>query len=97
MTVIVAAPPASRWRASSAVEVDRDELVAVQREDVAALAPLLRPEADAAAPPQPLRLLGRDHLGAEARELALEQLALPGGAGHDHALDARLARAVPTW
>ena len=58
------------------LEVDLDQLVAVQRVDVAALVPLARRELDAAAAAEPLGLLRRDDLGAEARELALEQLAL---------------------
>ena len=58
------------------LEVDLDELVAVQREHVAALLPRSRGELDPAAAAEPLRLLGGDDLGAEAGELALEQLAL---------------------
>ena len=71
------------------LEVDLDELVAVQREDVAALVPLARGELDPAAAAEPLGLLRRHDLRPEARELALEQLALPDGARDDHAVDAR--------
>jgi hypothetical protein len=74
-------------------EVDRDELVAVQREDVSALLPLPGRELDPAAAPEPLGLLRADDLGRQAGELLREEVALPGRAGDDHALDPRLGEA----
>ena len=65
-------------------EVDVDQLVAVQREQVALLAPRLRREADAPAPPQRLRLGDRDDLGAEAAERRLEGAFLAGRAADEH-------------
>ena len=59
-------------------EVDVDQLVAVQREQVALLAPRRRREADAPAPPERLRLGDRDDLGAEAAERRLEGRLLAG-------------------
>ena len=70
-------------------EVDVEQLVAVHREHVAVLGAAACGEPDPAAAAERLRLLGRDDLGAEPVELALEQLALAGGAAHDHAVDAR--------
>ena len=84
-------------RGEQRVEVDVDELVAVQREDVAAPDAAARGELDAAAATEPLGLLGGDDLGAEPAELALEELALPGGARDDHARRRRRARAGATW
>ena len=52
------------------VEVDVDQLVAVQREDVAALRALLRGELDPAAAAEPLGLLGADDLDPEPAELS---------------------------
>src|SRR5205823_2500418 len=80
---------AARVVREQGLEVDVEELVAVQREDVARLAPLLRGEADPAASPEPLRLLRYGDLRAQAVELRSEEVALAGGAADDHALDAR--------
>src|SRR5262249_54640803 len=74
-------------------EVDVDELVAVQCEDVAALAALARCEPQAAAAAEPLRLLGAHDLDSEAGELAHEEFALSHSAGDDHAGDARTREA----
>ena len=68
-TVIVAAAPPPRWCSASAREVEVDELVAVQRVDVALVAPRRRGEAQPAAAAERLRLLDGHDLGAEAREL----------------------------
>ena len=85
-TAIVAPRPRARCALEQAREVDVDQLVAVQREDVAASPRCeLRGELDAAAAPEPLRLLGGDDLGAEPAELLLEEPSLPGGAREDHA------------
>src|SRR5581483_7106422 len=65
-------------------EVDVDELVAVQRVDVPGLLPEPGCVLDPAAPAEPLGLLRGGNLGAEPLQLALEDGALPGGAGHDH-------------
>src|SRR5215208_4217464 len=70
------------------VEVDVDELVAVQRVDVPRPLPLARRELDSAAPSERLRLLRDDDLRAERRQLALEELALARRARDDHARDA---------
>src|SRR5947209_5795455 len=75
-------------------EVDGDELVAVQRVDVTALAPLARGELDPAAAAEPLWLLRDDDLGAEPRQLLLEQRPLSCGARHDHARYARTGEAT---
>ena len=65
-----------------------DQLVAVQRVDVARVLSGHGREAQAAAAPERLRLLHRRDLGAEARQLLREQPALAGGAADDDALDA---------
>src|SRR5919201_1751652 len=65
-----------------------EQLVPVQRVDVALLAALLRGKADASASPERLRLLGDRELRTAAREHALEELAAPGAAAHDHTRDA---------
>src|SRR5204863_9462473 len=74
-------------------EVDVDELVAVHRVGVAALAPLPRGELDPAAAAEPLGLLGDADLCAEAGQLALDERALAGSTGDDHPPDARVDEA----
>src|SRR5512133_1923780 len=69
-------------------KVDVDHLVAVQREDVAALSALVRREADASAAAAPRRLLRDRDLHAQAPERGRELLAGAGAAADDHALDA---------
>src|SRR6185436_8226192 len=68
-------------------EVDIEKLVAVQREDVAALPPLVRGEADAAAAAEPLGLLGDRDLHSEAKKCGCEVFPGSGSATDDHALD----------
>jgi hypothetical protein len=51
------------------------------------LAARLRSEPETAAASERLGLLDRDHVGPNARQLALEQLAGAGRASDDHALD----------
>ena len=94
-TVIVASAP-RHGAARAGREVDVDQLVAVQRVDVPGLPPLAGGEAQAAAAAEPLRLLGGDDLGAEARQLLLEERALARSAGEDHPRHARRTRR-PTW
>ena len=72
-TVIVASPPDGAVPVEQRREVDVDELVAVQRVDVAVARPRARGELDPAAAAETLRLLRRDDLGAEPRELLLEE------------------------
>ena len=81
-------------RRDQVVEVDVEELVAVHGEDRPARGALLRREADPAAAAERLRLLDRDDLDAEAREVADELLALAGRARDDQPVDARLAQAL---
>src|SRR5829696_5459815 len=70
-------------------EVELDELVAVQGEDIALLASLLRREPQPAAPAKWLGLLHGDDLRPETVELLAEKISLPRCAAHEHALDAR--------
>ena len=89
-TVTVAAAPVSRCRSSSAVEVDVDELVAVQREDVALLVPLPRRELDPAAPAERARAPRRRRSRRRARPAPPSNSApWPAAQRDDHALDAR--------
>ena len=67
-TVTVAAAPARAVPLEQAVEVDVDELVAVQRQNVAVLQPRSRREADRAAAAEPLGLARAGDLDAEAGE-----------------------------
>src|SRR5581483_4713534 len=71
-------------------EVDVEELVAVQREARAVAPTPRRREAEAAASAERLGLADRVDLRAEAAERVHERLLLPGAAGDDHPLDARL-------
>src|SRR5438034_431319 len=68
-------------------EIDVDQLVPVQREDVAALLALVCREADASAAAEALRLLRDRDLDAQASERGRELLAGAGAAADDHALD----------
>src|SRR5436190_15880579 len=68
-------------------EIDVDQLVPVQREDVAALLALVRRKTDASAAAEPLRLLRDRDLDAQAAERGRELLAGAGAAADDHALD----------
>ena len=75
-TTIVAPRRATRCASEQRGEVDVDQLVAVQREDGAALAPVRRGEAKPAAAPEPLRLAHGDDLGPEPAR-ARARTALP--------------------
>src|SRR6266516_1959001 len=68
-------------------KVDVDQLVAVEREDVAALLALVCCEADASAAAEPLRLLRDRDLHVQAAERGRELFAGAGAAADDHALD----------
>ena len=86
-TVSVASAPVAPFEERG--EVDVDELVAVHREHVAALAPCFGRVADPASAPEALGLARAGELDAEPREVALELLLLPAETAHDDALDAR--------
>ena len=75
-------------------EVDVDELVAVQRQDVAALLPPLRRELDPAAAPEPLRLLDGDDLGPSPASSVDERRSLAGRAREDDARHAGVREAA---
>src|SRR6476646_478737 len=68
-------------------EIDVDQLVPVQREDVAALLALVRREADASAAAEPFRLFRDRDLHTQAAERGCELLTGAGAAADDHALD----------
>ncbi len=70
-------------------QIDPEQLVAVQREDGAALAPQGRCEAKPAASAQRLRLSDGGDLGTDPAELAHERRLVPLRARDDHAGDAR--------
>ena len=75
-TVIVASAPPARCAASSAAKSTSTSSSPFSASTSPLSAALLRRELDAAAAAEPLRLLGGDDLRADARELALEVLAL---------------------
>ena len=70
------------------LELDVEELVAVQREARAGLAPLARRELEASPTPERLPLAGERELDADALQRARELVLLPRPAAHDHAVDA---------
>src|SRR5262249_35574639 len=72
-------------------EVDVEQLIAVQGEDVAGLAPLSRREPDASAPPQALGLLCDRELRTDPVQCRGERLARARVAAENHALDAGTA------
>ena len=71
------------------VEVDVEELVAVQGEDVTLLAEEPGSEAEASPTAERLLFRRRHDLGADAGELANEELLLAGRAAYDDPVDAR--------
>jgi hypothetical protein len=70
------------------LELDVEELVAVQREARARLAPLARSELQASPTPERLLLARERELDADALQRSGELVLLPGAAAHDHPLDA---------
>jgi hypothetical protein len=70
-------------------QVDVVQLVAVEREQRAGLLAVLRREPQASPAPERLRLRHPDDLGAETRQLRLEEAGLSGPTADDHAVDAR--------
>jgi hypothetical protein len=75
-------------RLDQCVEVDVEQLVAVEREDRTVVATARRGEAQPAAPPERLVLTDGIDLGADAPECVHERFFLAGTAGDDHARDA---------
>ena len=70
-------------------ELDVDELVPVQRVDVAGLAARSRSEAEPSPAPERLRLLDRDELEPRVDKLFREHRALASRAADDQPVDAR--------
>ncbi len=68
------------------LQLDVEELVAVQREAWAGLAPLARRELQASATPERLLLAGERELDADALQRTRELVLLPCPAAHDHAV-----------
>jgi len=72
-------------------EVDVEQLVPVQREDVARLLALTRRKADTPSSPEPLGLLGDRDFDAEAAESGRELLTSSGAATDDYTASGRPA------
>ena len=72
-------------------EVDVEQLVPVQREDVARLLALTRRKADTPSSPEPLGLLGDRDFDAEAAESGRELLTSSGAATDDYTVDSSAA------
>src|SRR2546425_11382809 len=70
-------------------EVDVEQLVAVQRQDIAGLAALTGRKSDPAASAEALRLFSGRDLHAQAAERSRELLSGSGAAADDHPIDAR--------
>ena len=87
-TTIVAAAPERCVLGGERREVDVEQLVAVQRQHRARLAPARGREPQPAAAPERLRLADRVDLGAEARERVHEDVLLPRAARDDDPRDA---------